>query len=102
MNQLQPTTNEIPVVDGVQQSFSYADQGRVVYFWSPQTGAHFVDADTAAGQYFLNNGGAETLGFPTGEVVTAADGSSVLQTSAGTIQANFGANGESAGNFTAF
>ena len=32
----------------------------------------------------------------------AADGSSVLQTSAGTIQANFGANGESAGNFTAF
>ena len=101
VNQLQPTTNEIPVADGVQQSFSYADQGRVVYFWSPQTGAHFVDADTAAGQYFLNNGGAEALGFPTGEVVTAADGSSVLQTSAGTIQADFGANGESAGSFTA-
>lgn len=101
VNGLQPVTNEVSVTNGVQQSFSLADQGRVNYFWSAETGAHYVDLDTAAGQYFMNSGGATTLGFPTGEVVVNADGTSSLQTATGTVQASFGNDGMATGTFTA-
>lgn len=101
VNGLQPVTNEVPVANGVQQSFALSEQGRVNYFWSAETGAHYVDLDTAAGQYFTNNGGAAALGFPTGEVVVNADGTSSLQTTAGTVQAGFGNDGMAAGTFVA-
>lgn len=100
VSQLQPTTDEIPVANGVQQHFSYVDQGRVIYFWSSETGAQFVDVDTAAGQYFVTMGGPEAFGFPVGQVGVNADGTSVLKTSQGTVTAGFDSVGQPTGSFT--
>lgn len=101
VSELQPTTNEVPVANGVEQHFSFADQGRVVYFWSSESGAHFVDVDTSAGQFFINGGGAEAFGFPVGEVAVNPDGTSTLQTTTGMVTAHFDASGQFAGAFIA-
>ncbi|QRZ61681.1 LGFP repeat-containing protein [Rothia sp. ZJ932] len=88
VSDLMPTTNETPIAGGFQQAFGLANQGRGYYFWSEATGAHFVDLDTAAGQFYIKNGGPQELGFPTGEVVTV-DGVSVLPTQYGAFTATF-------------
>ncbi|MDO4915988.1 MAG: hypothetical protein Q3974_00025 [Rothia sp. (in: high G+C Gram-positive bacteria)] len=99
---LQPVTNEIPVANGVQQSFSLSGEGRVNYFWSVETGAHYVDLDTAAGQYFMNNGGVVAFGFPTSEVVVNTDGTTFLQTTSGIVKADFGTDGVATGSYIAY
>ncbi len=93
---LLPYTDQVAVGDGVKQSFS-SPAGRGVFYSNPVAGAHFVDVDTAAGQFYENNGGAATFGFPTGEVVQL-EGQSVLPTEYGAISATF-QNGQMVGTF---
>lgn len=88
VSQLIPSTDEIPVAGGVKQAFGLAEQGRGFYFWSEKTGAHFVDVDTAVGQFYMNNGGPEELGFPVGDVATYG-GTSVLPTEYGVFVGHF-------------
>lgn len=83
-----PTSAVTAVGDGYQQSFALADGGNGT-FYSSAAGAHFVDSGTAAGQFFLNSGGAARLGFPTSGVETGENGVSILQTTQGTVVAQF-------------
>lgn len=92
VSELIPTTNETPVGKGLVQAFGLSDQGRGYYFWSETTGAHFVDADTAVGQFYLSNGGPEELGFPVGDVAVFGT-MSVLPTEYGVFTGTF-INGE--------
>ena len=93
---LLPYTDQVAVGDGVKQSFS-SEGGRGVFYANPTAGAHFVDVDTAAGQFYEINGGATAYGFPTGEVVQA-EGQTILPTEYGAISATF-QNGQMVGTF---
>ncbi|GGH65506.1 LGFP repeat-containing protein [Rothia aerolata] len=94
VNTTQPITDEQPVAGGVQQFFAVANGGNGVYYWSAKTGAFFVDTGTAAGQYYVNNGGPATFGFPVSDVHTYNNGSSYLNTETGSITAHFDAQGQ--------
>lgn len=96
VGQLSPVSDAFEVGDGVVQSFALADGGRGVIASSP-AGTFFIDADTAAGQWYLNHGGIQELGFPISQVVKT-DSISVLPLQDGAISADF-VNGELVGAF---
>lgn len=91
IGELRPVSDEVRVGIGSQQNFALPDGGRGTFFTSPY-GTFFVDVDTAAGQFYINNGGAATFGFPTG-AVTVTDGIAVLPTTEGAVQAQFAEDG---------
>ena len=83
-----PISEVTAVGDGYQQNFALPDGGTGT-FYSSSAGTYFVDAGTAAGQFFINSGGAARLGFPTSAVETGENGVSIVQTTQGTVVAQF-------------